>query len=99
LKKTDLDGCFHAIVDGNDISRSKPDPEVFVKAAEALGVPPERCAVIEDAEAGLSAAVSGGMLPIAIGEAKGSHLARLSIEGLGELTQIFDRKMENKNGR
>ena len=91
LEKTDLTQCFHAIVDGNDISRSKPDPEVFLKAAEALGALPERCAVIEDAEAGLSAAVGGGMLPSAIGEAKGSPLARISIDSLGELTQLFDK--------
>lgn len=89
LNRTALTEAFDAIVDGNDISRSKPDPEVFLKAAEQLGADPCCCAVIEDAEAGLAAAVAGGMMPIAIGEARGSQLAKLSVECLGELNHIF----------
>lgn len=89
LNKTNLVSPFDAIVDGNDISRSKPDPEVFLKAAEQLGVAPERCAVIEDAEAGLAAAVAGGMLPIAIGEARGSRLAKHFVNSFGELNDFF----------
>ena len=89
LEKTDLTDCFDAIVDGNDISRSKPDPEVFLKAAQALCADPAQCAVIEDAEAGLQAAVGGGMLPIAMGEARGSSLASLSLESLYDLVKIF----------
>ena len=89
LRKTELSNCFDAIVDGNDISRSKPDPEVFVKAAAALGAQPCQCAVIEDAEAGLLAAVGGEMLPIGIGEAKNSPLAKIHLETFGELKDIF----------
>ena len=89
LNKTDLTASFDAIVDGNDISRSKPDPEVFLKAAEKLGVKSCHCAVIEDAEAGLAAAVAGGMLPVAVGEATHSHLAKLSVQSFGELNTIF----------
>lgn len=99
LEKTYLADCFDAIVDGNDISRSKPDPEVFLKAAAALKTEPHQCAVIEDAEAGLSAAVSGGMLPIAIGEAKNSPLAKKFLNTFGDLTEIFTNKMENENVR
>ena len=89
LKKVELDGMFDAIIGGDDISRSKPDPEVFLKAAEAVGVCPCASAVIEDAEAGLRAAVDGGMLSVAMGMAKGSSLADISIESFGELGQIF----------
>ena len=89
LEKASLTDSFDAIVDGNDISRSKPDPEVFLKAAAALGAEPLHSAVIEDAEAGLRAAIGGGMLPIAIGEAKGSALASISLESFSELEKIF----------
>ena len=89
LRKVELDGMFDAIIGGDDIVRSKPDPEVFIKAAEAVGVSPCNSAVVEDAEAGLQAAVDGGMLPIAMGAAKGSHMARISLETFGELDKIF----------
>ena len=48
--------AFDAISDGNNITKSKPDPEVFLKAAEYLGLPPKACMVVEDAEAGIEAA-------------------------------------------
>ena len=69
LERTELIGAFDAVSDGTNISRSKPDPEVFLKGAEFLGLPPEKCAVVEDAEAGIDAATAGGMLPVGIGEA------------------------------
>ena len=89
LEKTELTNYFDAIVDGNDIQRSKPDPEVFLKAAEFMGADPLRCAVVEDAEAGLIAARDGGMLPIAIGSAEGSPLAKLSLTCFEELLKHF----------
>lgn len=60
---------FDAVVDGNDISKSKPDPEVFVKAAQRLGVERECCLVVEDACAGVDAGINGGMRVLAIGSA------------------------------
>ena len=89
LRKVELDGMFDAIIGGDDIVRSKPDPEVFIKAAEAVGVLPCNSAVVEDAEAGLQAAVDGGMLPIAMGAAKDSPLAQISLEAFGNLGKIF----------
>ena len=89
LRRVELEGMFDAIIGGDDISRSKPDPEVFVKAAEAVRVLPCNCAVIEDAEAGLIAATDGEMLPIAMGAAKGSSLAQISLETFGDLGKIF----------
>lgn len=85
LERTGLAAEFDAVADGNDISRSKPDPEVFLKAAEKLGVEPKFCAVVEDAEAGIQAAKAAGMLAVAVGDAKKSPLADLCLESLADL--------------
>lgn len=58
---------FDAVADGNDITRSKPDPEVFLKAAEKLGIAPKHCAVVEDAASGIRAAKAGNMAAFALG--------------------------------
>ena len=86
LERTGLRSEFDAVSDGNNISRSKPDPEVFLKAAEFLGVEPRLCAVIEDAEAGIQAAKAAGMLAVAVGDARKSPLADIRLESLAELT-------------
>lgn len=57
---------FHALVTGKDVKRGKPDPEVFLTAASRLGVPPARCAVVEDAPVGIAAANAAGMTSIAL---------------------------------
>lgn len=62
----DLDG----VTDGNCITHSKPDPEAFLKAAEMIGLLPAVCLVVEDAHAGVEAAVNGGFDCAAIGDAK-----------------------------
>lgn len=61
LERLDAKHYFDAVCDGTMIARSKPDPEVFVKAATLLGLAPTDCLVVEDAAAGLEAAVAGGM--------------------------------------
>ena len=71
LKQIDLMDDFDAISDGTNISHSKPDPEVFLKAAEFLNLNPESCVVVEDAFAGIDAAKAGNMQAIGIGEASG----------------------------
>lgn len=68
LEKTDLLRWFGAVIDGNKVAKSKPDPEVFLKGAEALGVKPAECIVFEDAQAGVEAAKLGGMFAVGIGE-------------------------------
>lgn len=70
LKQVGLIDAFDAVVDGNDITHSKPDPEVFVKAAAALGLNPEDCLVVEDADAGIEAAVAAGMAALGVGSAE-----------------------------
>ena len=85
LEKTGLLGCFDAVADGTDITRSKPDPEVFLRAAAKLGLAPEACAVVEDAEAGIEAAKAGGMTAFAVGDARKCALADQRLAQLTEL--------------
>ncbi|SDL94953.1 beta-phosphoglucomutase [Paenibacillus jilunlii] len=61
LDKLKLSGLFDAVVDGNTVSRAKPDPEVFETACRSLGLQPADCVVFEDAEAGIAAAKAAGM--------------------------------------
>ena len=68
LEKTELLKWFDAVIDGNKVVKSKPDPEVFLKGAEALGVKPEECLVFEDAQAGIEAAKKGGMRAVGLGD-------------------------------
>jgi beta-phosphoglucomutase len=75
LEKIGLDAAFDAVVDGTRITRSKPDPEVFLLAAKELGESPENCVVVEDADAGVAAAVSAGMRAVAVGAACGNAAA------------------------
>ncbi|MFN3328564.1 MAG: beta-phosphoglucomutase [Fervidobacterium pennivorans] len=68
LERIGLKDFFDVIIDGTKISKAKPDPEVFLKAAEELGVRPEECCVFEDAVAGIQAAKSAGMKVIGVGD-------------------------------
>ena len=69
LKKIGLTNSFDAVVDGTQISNSKPDPEVFLKCADKLEIPPIECVVLEDAQAGIDAALRAEMVAVGIGEA------------------------------
>ncbi|MGM9606486.1 MAG: beta-phosphoglucomutase [Oscillospiraceae bacterium] len=80
---------FDAISDGTNITRSKPDPEVFLKAAEFLGLPPAQCAVVEDACAGIDAARAGGMTAVGIGDAAGYDRATFRIDSFEDLLALF----------
>ena len=87
LKKLEIMAFFDAVIDGRKIVNGKPDPEVFVlaevflKGAEALGLPPEQCLVFEDSAAGIEAAHRGGMKAIGIGTARLLPSAELTIPG------------------
>ena len=85
LKRIGLDGFFDAVADGNCISRSKPDPEVFLKAAEMLGLSPQVCLVVEDAHAGVEAAKAGGFHCAAIGDAKDDPCAEYHLVHFSDL--------------
>ena len=88
LGQLGLGEYFDAISDGNNISKSKPDPEVFLRAAEFLGEKPEDCYVVEDAYAGIDAAKSAGMQAVGIGIAAGYAAADVKIQSFGELLTL-----------
>jgi len=67
LQQVEITDYFDVIIDGNKVSKAKPDPEVFLKAAEELGFNPGDCVVFEDAEAGVEAALSGNMRCVGVG--------------------------------
>ena len=88
LAQTDLGKYFDAVSDGTNITRSKPDPEVFLKAAAFLGLAPSACAVVEDAVAGIDAASAGGFLSIGIGDASNYEKTDKRINSLAEILLI-----------
>jgi beta-phosphoglucomutase len=86
LNKVGIAHLFDTIVDGNHVSAPKPDPEVFLKGAEALGIAPAECVVFEDAIAGVQAAKNGGMKAVGIGSPETLNQADLVISGLDKMT-------------
>lgn len=88
LGKTDMAKYFHAVSDGNNITRSKPDPEVFLKAAEYLNLQPCECIVVEDAEAGIDAGNAGGFVTVGIGCAEQYKKTKYPIKSLAELLKL-----------
>lgn len=85
LNQLGLGTYFDAIADGNKISRSKPDPEVFLLAAGLMGINPADCLVVEDAEAGLKAAKDGGMDAAGIGDVRSCALADYGLISFSDL--------------
>jgi len=88
LKQIGLGGYFDAVSDGNNITRSKPDPEVFVKAAEMLGIAPENCLVVEDAVSGAEAGHAGGMRVACLGDAAKNRAGDWNMQSIRELIDI-----------
>jgi beta-phosphoglucomutase len=86
LGRIRLSGMFDAIVDGNSISKAKPNPEVFLKGSEALNVDPKDCVVFEDAIAGIEAARNAHMHCVGIGEPETLGMADLVIPGFDGFT-------------
>ena len=93
LQKVSLFNKFEAIVDGTNVSKAKPDPEVFMKAAEALEVKPNNCVVFEDSVAGIQAANIGGMISIGIGDAEVLHEADYNFNDFTEITTEFLKEL------
>ena len=88
LERIGLAGYFDAVSDGNNITRSKPDPEVFLKAAEMLGLAPDRCLVVEDAVSGAEAGHAGGMKVACLGDASKNGAGDWNMDSIRELTGI-----------
>ena len=85
LDRLGIEKLFDAVADGNVVTKAKPDPEVFIKAAKMVGVAPEDCVVFEDAVAGVKAAINAGMLCVGIGSGKILTDAHYVISGLDKL--------------
>jgi len=103
LEGLDREGTFDVKVDGSEVTRGKPHPEVFLKAAEKLGLEPARCAVVEDAPAGVEAAERAGMAPIGLtGTAPRERLTRhavLVVDSLRELSPARIAELIDANGQ
>lgn len=91
LKQIGLENYFDKISDGNNITHSKPHPEVFLKAAEYMNIPPEECMVVEDAKAGIDAAVAAKMDSAAMGDACGYSKATYNLPTFSSLNYIFNQ--------
>lgn len=90
LQLTDLAHFFDAVSDGTNITHSKPDPEVFLKAAEYIGLTPADCTVVEDATAGIDAANAGGFTSIGIGDAAAYEKTEIRILELSDLLRLAE---------
>jgi len=88
LERIGLDGYFDAVSDGTNIQRSKPDPQVFLMAADMLGLDPKNCLVVEDAYAGIDAAKAGGFAGAGIGGARLYEKADYALEKFSDLLEI-----------
>jgi len=82
LERIGLSSFFDSVVDGNGIKKSKPHPEVFLLAAKLMNMKPENCLVVEDAEAGVEAAIAANMKVLAVGFASSDKRANLTSESL-----------------
>lgn len=90
LEKAGLTEVFDTISDGNGIKKSKPDPEVFLKAAAELKAPPKACLVVEDAVSGLIAARAGGMKAAAVGDAVNCEYADYCLKHVSDLLAVLE---------
>ncbi|WP_299621154.1 beta-phosphoglucomutase [uncultured Tenacibaculum sp.] len=97
LKKVALYDTFDAIVDGTNVSKAKPDPEVFMIAAKNLDIQPEHCIVFEDSIAGIQAANAANMVSIGIGEEDVLSEADFVFQDFTEITTEFITELINKH--
>ena len=93
LDRINLREMFDVVVDGNKISKAKPDPEVFIRAAEEMKLPPSSCIVLEDAQAGIEAAIRGGMKCVGVGDPELLGKADMVIPDLRKLTVKYLRDL------
>ncbi|NLY18936.1 MAG: beta-phosphoglucomutase [Clostridiaceae bacterium] len=94
LDRIELTDCFNVIISGNDVKKSKPDPEIFLLAAERLKVDPCRCLVVEDAVSGVEAGIAAGMKVLAVGYAREDKRAHMSAADLSKIS--FDELIQKE---
>ncbi|CAI8412610.1 beta-phosphoglucomutase [Flavobacteriaceae bacterium] len=97
LDKVKITSLFDAIVDGNDVSKAKPNPEVFLKAARLTKSKAKNCIVFEDSVAGIQAANAAGMISIGIGDARILHEAQYNFEDFRGLSNTFLENLIKKS--
>jgi beta-phosphoglucomutase len=97
LEKVGIDHLFDVVIDGNKVSKPKPDPEVFLKGAEELHIPPANCVVFEDAIAGVQAAINGGMRVVGIGSPEVLGKANLVVSGLDKMNIEKLKELEHSD--
>jgi len=97
LERLGITDYFDAIVDGRSLTHNKPHPEVFLKGSSAMHLEPSRCAVFEDAEVGIEAALKGGMVAIGIGSKDTLPAAQLHYDTLkqAEIDQVISLIRQN----
>ena len=93
LEKVGLLSYFESIVDGNSVTKAKPDPEVFLIAAKDLKMKPEDCIVFEDSVAGIQAANIANMISIGIGDDKILHEADYNFKDFTEMDKDFIKEL------
>jgi beta-phosphoglucomutase len=86
LQRLQLEEMFDAVIDGNKVTKAKPDPEIFLAAARELGVKPQEAIVFEDAMAGIEAAHNGGIVCVGVGDPDILEQADIIINGFEALT-------------
>ena len=96
LEKVSLIHCFQAIIDGNDVTKAKPDPEVFIKAAHEIGASSNDCIVFEDSIAGIQAANAAGMISVGIGDRNILFEADYVFKDFTEMSNEFLTELINK---
>lgn len=96
LERVNLIGKFQTIIDGNSVSKGKPNPEVFLKANEKLSIKPEDCIVFEDAIAGIQAANSANMISIGIGDKNVLGEADYVFRDFTQISTDFINQLINK---
>lgn len=96
LKQVDLLNRFKGIVDGNSVSKAKPDPEVFLIGAKQLKLPPEQCIVFEDAIAGVEAAKNAKMICVGIGDKDTLSEADYIFNNFTEIPANFIKELINR---
>jgi beta-phosphoglucomutase len=97
LDKVKITGLFDAIVDGNDVSKAKPNPEVFLKAARLTKSKTKNCVVFEDSVAGIQAANAAGMISIGIGDSKVLHEAQYNFKDFKVMSNDFLEQLINNH--
>ena len=90
LERIGLDNYFDVIVDGTQINKSKPDPEVFLLTAKKLCLEPKNCIVVEDAKTGIDAANAGGFISIGINDAANYIMSKHKINKVSDILNIID---------